>query len=117
MQAIISKYLPATNRLPSRIKASCERGSITRSYPHDLSGDSCHAFVANLLCERFVAEDAKAYGSRPETNPWAGVRIMGTIPSGEVVHVFSPVATAARAYMESNTTSNRANLRAALQSS
>ncbi len=89
MQAIISKYLPATNKLSSRIKATCARGSITRSYPHDLSGDACHAFVANLLVEKFVAEDVKQYGTAPAKNPWSKPRIMGTIPSGEVVHVFT----------------------------
>lgn len=89
MQAIITKYLPATNTKPSRIKATCARGSITRSYPHDFSGDSCHAFVANLLVEKFVAEDAKEYGTKPEKNPWAKARILGTLPNGDVCHVFT----------------------------
>lgn len=89
MQAIISKYLPATNRLSSRIKATCARGSITRSYPHDLSGDACHAFVANLLVEKFVAEDAKQYGTKPDKNPWSKPRVLGTLPDGNVCHVFT----------------------------
>lgn len=89
MQAIISKLLPPTNFKPSRIKASCARGSIVVSYPHEFSGDACHAYAANLLCERFVAEDVKQYGTKPEKNPWARKRIMGTIPSGDVVHVFT----------------------------
>lgn len=89
MQAIISKYLPATNTKPSRIKASCERGSIVVSHPHELSGDACHEYAATQLCARFVAEDAKMYGSNRKTNPWARKRIMGTIPGGDVVHVFT----------------------------
>lgn len=89
MQAIISKLLPATNTRSSRIKASCARGSITVGYPHEFSGDACHAYAANLLCERFVAEDVKKYGSDPLKNPWAKPRIMGTLPSGDVAHVFT----------------------------
>lgn len=88
MQAIISKFIPATNTKPSRVKATCERGSITIPHPHELSGDAVHEHAAGLLCARFVAEDAKQYGSDPKTNPWARKRIMGAIPSGDVVHVF-----------------------------
>ncbi len=33
MQAIESKILPCTNHRPTRIKASCFAGSITRQYP------------------------------------------------------------------------------------
>ena len=34
MQAITTKYLPATNHRGSRIKASCAAGSITIGYDH-----------------------------------------------------------------------------------
>lgn len=88
MQAIITKYLPATNTKPSRIKATCARGSVTQSYPHEFSGDACHAYVANMLAQRFVAADAITYGTKPKKNPWAKARVMGTLPSGEVAHVF-----------------------------
>ncbi len=83
MQAIITKYLG------SRIKASCERGSITVSYPHELSGDDRHTYVADMLCKRFIAEDAKTYGTPTDNNPWGRKRVVGTIPSGDVVHVFT----------------------------
>lgn len=89
MQAIISRILPPTNTRPTRIRAACERGSMIVSYPHDLSGDACHAYAVDQLCKKFVAEDAKRYGSNRERNPWARPRIMGTIPSGDVVHVFT----------------------------
>ena len=42
MQAIQTKYLPATNTRGSRIKATCDRGSITIPYPRELSGDEVH---------------------------------------------------------------------------
>ena len=45
-QAIVTKYLPATNYKPSRIKASCDAGSITISYPHELEPVEAHASVA-----------------------------------------------------------------------
>lgn len=89
MQAIISKFLPPTNTRPSRIKATCERGSITITYPHEFSGDACHAYAANLLCERFIAEDVRRYGSDPRANSWSRKRVLGTIPGGDVVHVFT----------------------------
>lgn len=89
MQAIITKYLPATNTKPSRIKATCARGSIVTGYPHEFSGDACHEYAAQRLVSRFLAEDAKEYGTKPEKNPWAKKRILGTLPSGDVCHVFT----------------------------
>jgi hypothetical protein len=52
MQAIKTKYLPATNFKGSRIKASCEAGSITIPYPYELSGDKVHIFAATELCNK-----------------------------------------------------------------
>lgn len=60
MQAIITKYLSPTNFKGARIKASCERGSATVPFPHELSGDACHIFAANYLVGKFAAED-KSY--------------------------------------------------------
>jgi len=49
MQAIQTKYLPATNFKPSRIKAWCDAASIivTYSYEHDVSGE--HYAAAQAL--------------------------------------------------------------------
>jgi hypothetical protein len=49
MQAIITKYLPATNSRGSRIKATCAAGSITISYPYELSGQAVHRKAAEAL--------------------------------------------------------------------
>ena len=89
MQAIITKYLPCTNFRGSRIKASCERGSITVSYDGGLSGDNCHIEAVNRLVAKFVAEDAKV-GRYPvgARNPWEAPRVCGCLPSGEYAHVF-----------------------------
>lgn len=88
MQAIMTKFLPATNVRGSRIKASCERGSITVSYPHELSGDACHRFAVQSLVEKFVAEDAKKYGTNGRGNPWALPFVTGGLPDGTYAHVY-----------------------------
>ena len=87
MQAIISKYISPTNYRGARVKASCERGSITLSWPDELSGETVHVWAKEQLIARFVKEDAERYGS--EANPWAGETVCGQIPSGEYVHVFT----------------------------
>lgn len=85
MQAIITKYLPATNFRGERIKASCKRGSLTIGYPHELSGNACHTEACSQLVAKFVKEDAARYGI--ERNPWSHPRVCGQLPSGDYVHV------------------------------
>ncbi len=90
MQAIQSRYLPATNTKPSRIKAWCERGSLTLPYPHEYDTSAAHNFVARELLLKFVNEDAK----RPTNptpinhNPWAKPFSSGRLPNGDYAHVF-----------------------------
>jgi hypothetical protein len=92
MQAIETKILPATNTKPTRIKARCERGSITVS-ADSLSGDqmngseSTHVKAAQILVDKFCAEDAKQYGSDPKRNPWNASRVVGGTREG-YAHVF-----------------------------
>lgn len=90
MQAIVTKYLPATNTKGSRIKAQCARGSLTVSYPHELSGEACHIYAAKQLIAKFVAEDAKKYGTDTETRVgWNFPFVSGCLPSGNYAHVFT----------------------------
>jgi len=86
MQAITTKYLPATNFKGSRIKAECERGSITIRYPHEFSGDEVHIHAADMLVQKFIKEDKAKYGT--EKNPWSLPRVCGETKSGIRVHVF-----------------------------
>lgn len=92
MQAIETKLIPATNTKPTRIKASCERGSIIVS-ADALSGDqangseSTHVKAAQLLVEKFIKEDSKRYGSDPKINPWSAPRVVGGTKEG-YAHVF-----------------------------
>lgn len=88
MQAIITKYLPATNRKGSRIKASCDRGSITLPWDDELNEEDNHVQAASDLCDMFAQEDLGRYGSEPKSNPWMRPRAHGGIPSGEWVHAF-----------------------------
>jgi hypothetical protein len=52
MKAIITKYLPATNTKPSRIKASDGRNMSVIGYPHELSSQQAHAKAATALCKK-----------------------------------------------------------------
>ena len=89
MQAIITRYVSATNTKPSRIKASCARGAVLVSYPSELSGDAVHSYAADLLVARFIKEDAKQYGTPAAKNPWGRSRVVGQLPSGDMAHVFT----------------------------
>ena len=89
MQAIVTKYLPATNTKPSRIKAQCERGSLTVSWSYEGRDEDEHANAAKALCAKFIAEDGERYGSNPKRNPWAAPFVTGCLPSGNYAHVFT----------------------------
>lgn len=80
MQAIITKFLPATNFKGSRIKAECDRGSITVSHPHELSGEAVHEYAVKQLIAKFVKEDEGKYGSDPKGNPWNMPMVSGGLP-------------------------------------
>lgn len=88
MQAIITRYLGPTDYRGSRIRASCERGSLTVSYPHELSGEDVHIYAAQSLVEKFAAEDEKKYGTPQKKNPWLNRRVCGQLSNGDYVHVF-----------------------------
>jgi hypothetical protein len=88
-QAIVTNYLPATNHKPSRIKAKCERGSITISSDCELSGDNLHRSVVKALCAKFAKEDVAQYGEESRRgNPWLREFVTGGLPDGSTVHVF-----------------------------
>lgn len=86
MQAIQTKYIPATNFKGSRIKATCDRGNITISYPDELSGDACHIAAADALVAKFTKEDGSKYGT--DKNPWSRARVCGGLKDGTCAHVY-----------------------------
>jgi len=88
-QAIYTKYLPATETKGSRIKASCDRGSLTIGYPHEFSGDEVHREAVRQLCRKFIAEDVKKYGTEAGKGMWANDFATGGLPKEKgLVHVF-----------------------------
>jgi len=88
MQAISTRYFGPTNTLGARIKATCERGSITIPYPHELSGDEVHREAVRQLLERFIREDSEGENPcPPERNPWNRQFVTGGLPDGTVAHV------------------------------
>lgn len=52
-QAIEVKYLGCTNTKPSRFKASCAAGSMTRSYDYGLNADDNAIALATALADKF----------------------------------------------------------------
>lgn len=90
MQAIITKYLPATNTKPSRIKAECERGSIIVSYEDSMTTEQAHISAAKALIRKFMAEDVKQFGPSAVLagSGWNCNFVTGGLPSGDYCHVF-----------------------------
>lgn len=72
MQAIVTKIIPATNTKPTRLKASCARGSLYYSTTHltvTIGDAKAHRMAAQALVDKFIAEDAKQYGT--QSNSWS----------------------------------------------
>ena len=82
MQAIITKYLSATNSRGSRIKATCAAGSVTIGYPHEFSGMACHAAAAKALVDKMGWND-----------PHYGGLMGGQLPNGDYAFVFNNEAS------------------------
>ena len=53
MQAIKTKYVPASNTKPSRIKAIAEAGSVTLSWDSELNDDYNHIKAAKQLAVKY----------------------------------------------------------------
>lgn len=78
MQAILTRYLGPTNTRGARIKASCAAGSITISYPYDLSGQAVHRKAAEALVSKLGwVED------------YYGTLLGGQLDSGDYAFVFN----------------------------
>lgn len=86
-QAIETRYLSATNTRSSRIKASCDRGSIVVEWDYDLDVTENHIRAAKRLCAKFADQDKKEYGTPLNENPWSCHFVTGGTNKG-CVHVF-----------------------------
>jgi hypothetical protein len=88
MQAILTRYHGPTNVKGSRYSATCERGRVILPANAALNPEGNHKEACAALVARFVAEDLSRYGT--VNNPWAVPRVAGTLPSGDMAHVFLP---------------------------
>ena len=77
MQAIQTKYLPATNYRGSRVKATCEKGTLTLPYRYDCDQYECHRETARQLFSKLFSKDF----STPV------VFATGCLPDGTYAHV------------------------------
>lgn len=57
-QAIVTRYICPTNTRGARIRATCDRASITISMPMEHSGADAHAVAVRALLDKFHKEDA-----------------------------------------------------------
>lgn len=74
MQAILTRYLPATNTRGDRIKATCEAGSITIDF---LYGDvDQHALAVQMLLKKLG---------------WNCAFVSGVLPDGNKCHVLTHI--------------------------
>jgi hypothetical protein len=92
MQAIRTKFIPATNTKPCRIKAMAERGSITIDYPEADHVEDSHRIAAQALIDKFIAEDMERYadmgcGYDKTQSSWYGKYHQGCF-NNEFYHVF-----------------------------
>ena len=82
MQAIITKYLPATETKGSRFKATAEAGSVVVPYDHALDTEGNHIAAAKALCKKMGWVPA-ADNRYTETVP-------GYLKAGQYAHTFMP---------------------------
>lgn len=68
-QAIVTRYMGPTNTKPSRINATCDRGTVTISMPIEESGADAHAVAVRALLAKFAKEDG-AGRSWPAFERW-----------------------------------------------
>jgi hypothetical protein len=75
MQAIITRYLPATAHRPPRIVASCHSGRVTVDYPDTEFVQEAHRVAALALVEQMGWQHH-------------GDLLAGTLPAGGFCFVF-----------------------------
>lgn len=77
-QAITTKFLGPTNVRGSRVKATCDAGSITIYWNHAIGVEANHRSAAEALCAKLGWLD----------NPYYGRLHMGGLPGSGYVFVF-----------------------------
>jgi hypothetical protein len=89
MQAILTKYIRESNTKGSRIKATCERGTLTIPYDHEFDTDGAHRKAALALINLFINEDKARNGTPLNKNVWAGHFASAELPNNKGhAHIF-----------------------------
>lgn len=79
MQAIITKFYGPTNHKGSRMKATCDAGTVWMSYEYGLNIDGNHAKAAKMLIDK-LGWNTDYYGEL----------VMGGLPGNQgYAHVFT----------------------------
>ena len=65
-QAIVTKFLPITAKLPSRVKATCDGGSLVLSWADSLDVPQNHARVAQALARKLEWPGEYRCGGMPK---------------------------------------------------
>lgn len=65
-QAITTKFLGPTNFRGSRVKATCQAGSVTISWDHATGSEENHLAAAKALCDKYDWGDPVAAGALPD---------------------------------------------------
>ena len=76
-QAIETKYLQATDRKNSRIKATAWCGTVTVNYDYELNADENHAVAALTLRRKFGWQGKFAQGGNVKGDGYYFVNIEG----------------------------------------
>lgn len=84
MQAIETKYLPATNYRGSRVKASAQAGSVTVPWDYALSVEANHDAAARTLIRKLSWFGAWVRGARVDDKGNVYVAINGDARSMRV---------------------------------
>ena len=75
MQAIKTRYCGPTETKCSRIRASCEGGSLYVSYDHALYPEENHYAAATALCNKLGWVAASFFGGHLASGQWAFVPV------------------------------------------
>lgn len=65
-QVIVTKFLGPTNCRGSRVKATCQAGSVTIGWDRSIGVEENHLAAAKALCDKFNWGDPVAGGGMPD---------------------------------------------------
>ena len=89
MQAIVTKYLGPTNSRGSRIKATCDGGSLSVPYDYALNEYDRHKQACDALRLKLAKASESRNGRDYKKSPWLWPMVGGGLPgNGGYAFVF-----------------------------